>query len=262
MTDFTSLLSSLVRSDGGFTVTTTDDWLQGRTIYGGLSAALCIEGAKQSVKDLPPLRSAQFTFAGPAVGELTIRPSVLRKGKTTTFVGVDLSSSDGLATHGTLCFSGARSSSLSYQSITLPDVAEPGSGPDFFRDAPGIKFVQHFEGRLAAGNIPFSRAVPPAFSLWIRHRDKGAWASLPALIALADALPPAAIVLFDKPAPLSTMTWSIDLLTTEPQTRDGWWLVRTVADSISDGYCSQTMTIWNADRVPVISARQNVAVFI
>jgi len=43
-----------------------DSWLQGRTAYGGLTAALALAAAQQSGSEgLPPLRSAQVSFIAP-----------------------------------------------------------------------------------------------------------------------------------------------------------------------------------------------------
>jgi len=41
--DFASLLSAMERDARSYYVTLPDDWLQGRTAFGGLSAALCWE---------------------------------------------------------------------------------------------------------------------------------------------------------------------------------------------------------------------------
>jgi acyl-CoA thioesterase len=70
------------------------------------------------------------------------------------------------------------------------------------------------------------------------------------------------MVMFEKFAPISTMTWTIDLLTDRFETEDGWWLVRSAAENIVDGYSSQTLTVWNASGKAIAIARQNVAVFI
>ena len=77
MTEFTELLEGFQRDDDAWTVTVSDDWLQGRTVYGGLGAALCLEATQRSIPDLPPLRSAQVSFAGPATGRLRIHLRVL-----------------------------------------------------------------------------------------------------------------------------------------------------------------------------------------
>src|SRR5271165_3551282 len=102
MHSFSRLLQDISRSGDEFTTTVPDDWLQGRTLYGGLSAALCVEAAARTFSELPPLRSAQFSFVGPASGAVRLVPSILRKGKSTVFVAVDLIGEAGLATRAAL----------------------------------------------------------------------------------------------------------------------------------------------------------------
>lgn len=263
MMSFSDLIDAIAREGDSFVTRVSDDWLQGRTVYGGLAGALCVEAALRHRDGLPPLRSAQFAFVGPATGELRIRPTLLRQGKSTAFVGVDLEGEAGLATRATLCFGAARASTLDHPAPRAAHVPPPDACEDFFRHAPpGLGFARHFDGQLAAGAMPFSRAGAPDITLWLRHRDDSLKPSVTALLALADAPPPASFVLFEKPAPISTMTWSLDLLTEELATDDGWWLVRTAADQIANGYSGQTTGIWNARGVPVAAARQNVAVFI
>ena len=45
---FATVLASARPLDGGFALTVTDDWLQGRTAFGGLTAALAYEVAKRA----------------------------------------------------------------------------------------------------------------------------------------------------------------------------------------------------------------------
>jgi acyl-CoA thioesterase len=262
MTDFTALMASMAAQDDAYSITATDDWLQGRTIYGGLAAAFCVEAAARQFGELPPLRSAQFAFAGPAAGTVTLRPTLLRKGKSTVFASVDLIGEAGLATRATLCFGAARASGMTFGSVAAPAVPEPDGLPVFLRPFPGLNFVQHFDSRLADGYFPFSGDKEPTMTLWLRHRDAEAPASATALVALADALPPAAMVRFRQHGPISTMTWAIDMLTDRLETEEGWWLVRSTAETIIDGYSSQAMTVWNAARQPVMVCRQNIAVFV
>ena len=261
MTEFTELMTSLTRAGDAWGITVGDDWLQGRTLYGGLAAALCAETAHRAFADLPQLRSAQFAFIGPASGPLQLRPSLLRRGKSTVFAGVDLIGESGLATRATLCFGAARPSAFAHTELGSLQPQAPEACPDFFRGAPPtLRFLQHIEGRHVAGALPFSGASDPQMTLWLRHRDAVA-PSLVALLALADAPPPAASVMSSAPAPISTMTWSIDMLTDDLSTDDGWWLIRNVAEQIDDGYSSQAMTLWNASGRPIMASRQNVAVF-
>ena len=263
MTEFTELMAGVRREGETWSTSISDDWLQGRTIYGGLAAALCLEAMLRASPELPSLRSAQFSFVGPASGQLRITPVTLRKGKSTVFASVDLVGEAGLATRAALCFGAARPSVLSYEGIAAPAVNLPDDGMLFFNRAPPeLHFLQHIEGRTAGGALPFSKSAEPDMILWLRHRDPALHPSIVSLLALSDAPPPAALAMLDRPrGPISTMTWAIDMLTDDITTDDGWWLVRTKADTAADGYSSQTMTVWNAKGKPTMVSRQNVAMF-
>jgi len=263
MTTFIDLMSSITEDDGKYHITIPDGWLQGRTTYGGLSAALCVEAAARAVPDLPSLRSAQFAFVGPASGPLSISTTVLRRGKSAVFMGVDLTGDAGLATRALLNFGVARDSKLAYTDVPMPPVSTPADSEPFFPgDRPTITFQQHFESRKGGGTRPFSPGAGPEYLIWFRHRDERAHAGLAPLIALADAPPPASMVMFPQPAPISTMTWSMDILSDGPVTTDGWWLIQCRAETAHQGYSTQTMMVWNADGEAVIAARQNVAIFL
>lgn len=262
MTPFSVLLSSLSPIEGGYTVAAPEDWLQGRTMYGGLSAALSHEVAVRSIADLPPLRSAQFAFVGPASGPVTITPTILRQGRSTVFVSVDLVGDAGLAARSLLAFGTARASVIDFNSLAAPAVAAPLDCEDFFGGNPGPSFARHFHYRLAGGYRPITRAPEPDMLMWLRHRDEAAAHDTTALIALADAPPPAAMTQFDKPAPISTMTWAIDLLGTPSADRDdGWRLLRSTAENTAHGYSAQAMMVWGPDGSPMMVARQNVTIF-
>jgi hypothetical protein len=58
------------------------------------------------------------------------------------------------------------------------------------------------------------------------------------------------------------MTWSLDMLSDAPATKDGWWLIGSKTETSHQGYSTQAMMIWNSDLQPVIVHRQNVAIFI
>jgi acyl-CoA thioesterase len=262
MTSFSDLIAAI--SPAGET-TIPEDWRQGRTTYGGLSAALCVAGALRAVAGLPALRAAQFVFVGPAAGALRIAATVLRQGKSSVFVGVDLLGEAGLATRATLSFGAKRASVLRYRACPAPEVVGPEEGRPFFPNTERPAFTTHFETRLAGQFARASGPGEPDLLLWIRHNDAGARRGLAGLIALADALPPAAITMFPAPAPISTITWSVDLLEpdlVEAGSERGWHLMRSRGDHVADGYTSQHMVLWNESGVPLLLARQTVAIFV
>ena len=67
------ILAAATTGDKTLTAVIPDTWMQDRTAYGGLSAAIALEAAIRSQDDLPPLRSAQIAFVGPLAGEVTVK---------------------------------------------------------------------------------------------------------------------------------------------------------------------------------------------
>jgi acyl-CoA thioesterase len=262
MTSFSEIIASIT---AGGMVEVPEDWRQGRTTYGGLSAALCVAGALRTIPELPPLRSAQFTFIGPASGTLRMAPSVLRAGKNTVFVTVDLHGEAGIATRALLTFGAARASVLQYTGRPAPTVPPPSACPDFFEGGRPPKFAAQFETLRAGGLVPLSGAAAPDLLVWFRHRDETARTGLLGLIAIADALPPAAFSMFAAPAPISTITWSIDVPdpnALETGDQEGWYLMSSRGDHIADGYTTQDMALWNQNGTALLLARQTVAIFV
>jgi len=261
LTDFSKVIGTLTAADDQFVISLPADWLQGRTAYGGLSAALCLEATVRAFAGLPPLRSAQFAFVGPATGDLRITPRILRQGKSAAFTSVDLDGEAGLAVRATLCFGAGRDLPHEYGKYAMPATPDRQSCPSFYAWSPKPNFMSHFEGRLAAGGAPLTGSESPEMLVWLRHRDAATPGTLVSLMALADALPPASFAVFTEGVPISTMTWAVDLLDAHPESDSGWWLVHSAAETIHQGYSAQTAVIWHPGGRPVMATRQNVAIF-
>ena len=233
----------------------TDDWKQGRTLYGGLSAALCIEAANRSVEALPPLRSAQYAFIGPASGDLQLNSSVLRRGKSTVFVSVDMTGEAGLATRALLCFGGARPSAMELSVDRAPAVSSPDLCPPFvLKGGHRPQFLDHFEVRDAGTDST-------GFLLWARHLNSAGVHPAVAATALADLPPPGVMARFGGGAPVSTMTWQVDYFAENHGQSDRWYLIACRAETSAGGYSCQTNDLWTSTGTPVIASRQSVAVF-
>lgn len=257
-----SLVDILAAAEMGkdsLTAHVPDTWMQGRTAYGGLTAALALEAARRSQPDLPPLRSAQIAFVGPLAGEVRVETSLLRRGRTAAYIEANVSGEGRLGLRALFVFMTGLGSSIDYADGACPDV------PDFADAAPAMAnpdpkfFTSNLEYRHA---LPIEERHSPDFMRWVRLRDRNGLDPMVELMAIGDALPPAAMALFSKPGPISSMTWMLNLLTPEPVTTDGWWLSRSTADLARDGSSSQTMRMWNADRRPVVTGMQSVAIFV
>lgn len=259
---FASILADAapIIEDNGFTATITDEWKQGRTAYGGLSAALALEGAKRLVNDLPPLRSAQIAFVGPVDGEVRVLPRLLRQGRNAVWVAVELVGDGGVGLVATFVFMRALPSSVSVGSPAAPhDLVSPdGAIPTDSEMRPA--FLQHnFETRYA---LPKARGREADVCLWVRLLQRDGLNPESEIMLIGDALPPAVVPVMQQRGPVSSMTWQINLLgKTVGPGDDGWWLLRSTAEGASDGNSSQSMLLWSCNGTAQAAGTQSVAVF-
>ncbi len=259
-TSFTELMRAGAFENGAYVLTIPEDWMQGRTTYGGLSAAICYETARRAFADLPPLRSALVSFVGPAGGAVEGRAAMLREGKSVRFVEAEVTAEKGLATRTAFAFGEARASSFDATYAPAPALRAPEDCPAYMDEGVGPGFTRHFETRLLKGGRPVSASRDHDHYIWVRHRDEAA-GGLAALIALADMPPPAVMPMFAEAAPISSMTWMLNILADAPQTDDGWWLLQSRAENAASGYSSQDMLVWNRRGDLVVAGRQCVAIF-
>ena len=256
-----ALLDSL-RPDpaGGFRTEVPADWGQGRTLYGGLNAALAARSARLHDADLGPLRALQIAFIAPAAGQLTYVPAVLRRGRSVSFVGVDCLGTDGLAARVILTHGRARETGLRGSRLGAPELPAPGDCPEVPL-TPGVTpaFLRYVELRFAAGSPPLSGGEP-YFALWARHREATGMDAESAAVTIADVLPPAVTASRSEFRPASSVTWTIDFVDPLPDP-SGWYLLQTASDHAADGYSLQAMSCFGADGRLVSVGRQTLAYF-
>lgn len=260
---FQELMDGLRPADSGWTAEIPEDWLQGRSAFGGLQAALAVRAMKSLVPQGLPLRTLQVTFLAPVPqGAVQITAQVLRQGKNTTHVEARL-------TDGTqpLCvligiFGAARESSVNIVPVQAPvDALRPFE----FRFIPGLtpNFTQHYSMRWLRGQPPFtgSREADAVVEVGYAQPQPGA-TTAEHIVALADVIPPAALSLLKKPAPGSSMTWTLEFLRDDfaalPLTG---WRFDVSLPAASSGYTSQSVMIWGPGGEPVALSRQNMVVF-
>lgn len=262
MIAFTEILRERAdTSPGGAPVfVVPESWRQGRSTFGGLTAAIALRGVLVRHAALPPLRSAQITFVGPAAGRLRVESHVLRRGRAVTFVEASVVGEEALSARALFVFGSARPSSLDDRFVHPPEVPPPEACPSGLEAGEGPVFAQHFERRLAAGELPFSGGAGHAHATWIRHVDPEA-DDVVALLAVADMPPPGISPRLRERVPLSSMSWLVNLASAAPRSEDGWWLVRCAADDAADGYTSQDMAVWNRAGELSLTSRQLLAIF-
>ncbi len=259
-TNFTDLFSNASIVDGELSMEVDESWMQGRTIYGGLTAAICLHVALKTNSNLPPLRTGLVNFIGPASGDLKCHTEKLREGKSVTFVQSRLYGEKGLSTSCDYAFGVPRKSKISKVFVSPPEIPDPRECVNITEFVKLDGFFNKFDVRLAQGAYPGAGSEIYDNYYWVRHQDKGV-TDFVSLIAAADVVPPAIMSVQKGFARLSSMTWGFNLVQEQPATNDGWWLMRSCAESAINGYSSQDMWVWNADLELVMTGRQNVAIF-
>ena len=255
MNSLIDLLASAERTETGFKSEIPANWLQGRTAYGGLSSALALAAAKQVEPDLPPLRSAQVAFVGPLSGPVTVTATKLRRGRNAAFIQADIVSEAGLGLRTTFVFMAQLESAIDHDGTAAARHAPPPADAELYT---GPK--EFFTGNFNFFDLK-ADTRPTQWLRWGRLIDRAGLDPEVELMALGDALPPAAFRLFAKMTPLSSLTWQVNILQPAPVTRDGWWLLEAETDSARSGYSSQTMRMWDADGRLVAEGTQGVAIF-
>ena len=252
--EFGAALAAMRTYEEGFVASLPSCWMQGRTAYGGASAALALAAVMKVQPDLPPLRSAQISFVGPLGGEIEIRPSLLRKGRSASFMAAELRSGGALGMAAAFLFASDRESLAEHLPPTLselPGRGEPIQVPD------EVAFAQNFH-LAKAGRVGRTQ---PVIRRWAKLKDRSHLPPSVELMLVADVLPAAALKLLKRPGPISTMTWQLNLLTPAPDSSDGWWLVSAEANVAQAGFSTQSMGIWNSEGRPIATALQTVAIF-
>lgn len=235
-------------------------WFQGRTVYGGLTAALALQAAiRAAPADAPPLRAAQVAFVGPASGALRFQPRVLREGKSSVSVDVEASSDGEPALRALFVFAAARASRIAHDFSQRPQAPAAADCPRLPQHELAPRFLGNFDVRIAGGSPPVSGAATPEFIAWVRHLDDSGVDPAVALVALADALPPAALASFTEMAPVSSIAWSFELF--DPPAGRGWFLLRSFSQHAAHGYSVQDMEIWDESGRRVLAGRQSVALY-
>lgn len=264
LTTFENLLSNVTPNGNNcYNAVINEDWLQGRSAFGGLSGALVAQAMRQQVDAERKLRSFQVTFVGPAqVGQHDITLTPLREGGSVTHLQAELKQGGEVSVTATAAYGKSRESAFAIPPIPRPQAI----APDTLKSMPflpGIvpNFVQHFDFRWALGGVPFSGQEKPNNRVWIRM-DSDREVDETGIIAMADALPPPALSMPKKPCPASSLSWYLELLPVAAKGKlSDWWLVDYDCDAGADGYYNQVAKIWAPDGQLVAISRQVAVMF-
>lgn len=239
-----------------------EDWLQGRSVFGGLQAAIAVQALRTVVDPAVPLRALQMAFIAPVpqgVVRADARP--LRSGKNVTHAESTLRGADGQTLAHVIGVFGAARASEVQRAPTMPEVDSARSIRFPFLAGVVPSFTQHFAATWQRGGLPFTGDPEPCHVVTLDLKDPGPVTELH-LVAIADFIPPVALSLLRSPAPGSSLTWLLEL--TSHRFSD-WstsgWRIDAELEAARDGYTSQATRIWAPDGQLAALSRQSMVVF-
>ena len=259
-TPFSVLLSRMHASDGESMLDVPDDWLQGRTLFGGMQAVVGLAAMRSLAPDAP-LRSLQVTFLAPVPGgPVRARARILRSGKSATHVEARIVDGDNTLAFLVGVFGLPRTSA-----VTLRP-QQPRVTPQKPIDMPWIpgvtpNFTQHFKARWIVGGPPYTGTEGPESVIELGLRDQGN-ATESHMVAMADFIPPIALSYLKTPVAAASLTWMLEPLAEDVTSLplDGWRVDATMS-AAHNGYVNQSLMLWGPGGVPVALGRQTMVIF-
>lgn len=258
MSAFT-LIEPVTGMQGRVTLPDADNWMQGRTLYGGASALVAYTQAIRAFPQLPPLRAAQIGFVAP-VGEcVELSAEIVRQGRNVTQLRSEIRCDGQLALTAFWLFAEPRPANALHPADPLLDFPPLPGDCDEVGSGKGPSFItRNFQLRRAQAA---SGPGAPVVRRWARLTDGEGLDPVSTMVLMGDVLPPGAMRAMKRQGPISSINWSFNLLDTEPATQGGWWLSENSSQHADDGYSSERLRLWNSAGQQVMEGMQSVAIF-
>lgn len=253
------LLSPINGQQGNVRLANAENWMQGRTLYGGASALIAYTQAVRAYPDLPPLRASQVSFVAPVRDTIELSAQIIRQGRNVTQIRSEIHQDGKLALTAFWLFAEKREANALYPSEKPADFPPPPENFESVMSDKGPSFIRmNFEIRRAQD---VSGPGAPVVRRWAKLTDAEGLDPVSSLILMGDVLPPGAMRAMRRRGPISSINWSFNLLDTQPTTKDGWWLSENASQHADEGYSSERLRLWNSDGKQMLDGLQSVAIF-
>ncbi len=290
--DLPAILSSL-RDSPVNRADVSRHWSQGRSVYGGMAAALAVAAMRKQVAADRPLRSLMVSFVGPLrPGESDVGTRVLREGGNVSQTSAEITQ------HGEICLQALAAWGKPRPGLSIavdhgfaaaadcvvppPPVAAAGTAPGgpggpggLVARKPGANrsllqqdpkrmpgFLRFFDGAWFGGGAPMSGDAKNQINIWAAHRaDMGGFPEA-AIVAIADLPPPVLLNRFtDTRAPSSSLSWALEFVIPPEQIQTRWFLLRFDLEWARAGYTQQSGKIFTENGQLAALSRQTMVYF-
>ncbi|GGA69217.1 hypothetical protein GCM10011369_08580 [Neiella marina] len=243
----------------------TNDWAQGRTLFGGLSASLAYRAIENKLTAPRMLRSFNTSFIGPIYPDkdFTVEAEILREGRNATQAVARIIQDGNTAVMCQAAFGVGRASKIAVQDRRKHHMVAP-SKANFIPQIPKVtpKFLRNIDLAKCDGGWPFTGRKSHHVGGWMRFKTPPAQLTNAHLIALIDAWPPTVLQMLRWPAPASTMSWNVEFIHPHrPMSPENWFAYQAHTRQAADGYGHTEADIYDSYGELVAISRQVVAVF-
>lgn len=254
-----SLLDPITGQPGPVRLTHAQEWLQGRTLYGGASALVAYTMATRAFTGLPPLRAAQVSFVAPVGEDIELTAEIIRQGRNVTQVRSEILSGGKIALTAFWLFAQEREANA----VRPSDAPENWPGAplesELTMQAEAPSFIaNNFEIRYGQAKGEDHGAT---IRRWARLTEDHTLDPVGKLVLMGDVMPPGAMRIMQRRGPISSINWSFNVLDPQSRSPDGWYLAENASQYAGAGYSSERLRMWDADGRQVLDGLQCVAVF-
>lgn len=256
---FAEQLTALPVNAGPHRLECFDSWLQGRTLYGGASALIAFDAAQRTIPDLPPLRAGQISFVAPPSRDIELRVETIRRGRNVAQIRSEIWCEGGCALSTIWLFGTEREANAAYKVDPVQDWPKGPGDAEIVPLAKAPPFLKNnFEIRRAQ---EISGAGEPIVRRWAKLSGESGLSPEQEIILLGDVLPPGSMRAMQRPGPLSSINWSVNMVGAPAHSPDGWWLVESRGEWAGSGYSSERLRLWDSTGQQYLSGLQSVAIF-
>lgn len=262
-------ISTALRISNHSQVSVPNDWAQGRTVYGGLSAALIFDQMQmvvnQHTEQSRPIRYLNLSFIGPLLTTepFTVEVELLRSGHSATQLAAKIIQHEQVAVMGQACFGINRESKITIPNDCKHDM-EVAKKANFIPQIPKVvpKFLRHFDINLQDARFPFMHSKKSHMHGWMRFKKSPDIFNDMHLIACIDAWPCTVLQQLKLPVPASTMSWCLEFPQSRVTIKPADWLAyQANTQHAQDGYVSSDAKVWNQSGELLALSRQTVGIF-
>jgi acyl-CoA thioesterase len=268
------LLAHMHINDGSVDFIVAEDWLQGRTTFGGLLGIQAVIATRELLGRSWPaeweLRALQANFVGPiGPGKVTMEVHPLREGRNVKQIQVTARQDGQIGAVFICVFGVARETALPELMPNRPPIEklpEDLNNIIYFR---GISptFTQHVELRWAGGAVAYTGGSTWHSNLYMRLRPVEHPATIRYMnelltIMLADAAPTPAVGRISGYCPASSVSWTLELrVPSQPVNPEAWWRLDKDTAAAAQGYVNERATLWTPDGEVAAFGYQVVGVY-